>query len=258
MGVLEVWLGHSSFLFGSAPGHSFRVVPIAQRGRAPSAALPSLPGSGLPGERADKFPRRESERTGLRKLAAGGRGSRVRSHGLEAEPISPAPGFWRRQSGTRTRTLPHPNRPLSAPGRRSRIWLPKANAQLSKRPRRPTDSRAPGCLLPQPPGPPGPTPSTCGWPSPGPPGLARHAPPGPSASSARRAPQSLASAPAPSTLGPPGPAGTHLPWGCSSGHPEPRGGNGGGAGERGQRGAPGTAAAGRLVLPSRGPAQRYK
>lgn len=256
MRVLEVWLGHSSFLFGSAPGHSLRVVPIARRGRAPSAALPALPGSGLPGERADKFPRRESERTGLRKLAAGGRGSRVRSHRLEAEPISPAPGFWRGPGPEHAPPAPQPS------SQRPRATLQDLAPQ-SKRPAlqaSPKTARIPAprdvcCRSRQ--GLPGPTPSTCGWPPPGPPGPARHAPPGPSASSARRAPQSLASAPAPSTLGQPGPAGTHLPWGCSSGHPEPGGGKGG-AGERGQRGAPGTAAAGRLVLPSRGPAQRYK
>lgn len=155
MRVLEVWLGHSSFLFGSAPGHSLRVVPIARRGRAPSAALPALPGSGLPGERADKFPRRESERTGLRKLAAGGRGSRVRSHRLEAEPISPAPGFWRgpgpEHAPPRTPTvLSAP--PGDAPGPGSPKQAPSSPSVPEDR----TDSRAPGCLLPQPPGPPGP------------------------------------------------------------------------------------------------------
>lgn len=60
-GSLEGGLGHADLSFLGLHLATLRVVPNA-RGPGPSAALPSLPGRWAARERADKFPRRESER----------------------------------------------------------------------------------------------------------------------------------------------------------------------------------------------------
>lgn len=176
-------------LTGSATGHSLRVVPNA-RGPAPSAALrcPPCLGAGLPGKRTAKFPRRESERPqdGETRQRGAEREAR-RSDRLEAEP--PLPPCLGPEGGG-----PGPEHaPRSPPSQRPRATLQDLALQ-SKRPDRqapPKPTRIPVpqgviCLSLQ--GLPAPRRPHArhrrlGPPS-GPLSPARHAPPGPSASSA--------------------------------------------------------------------------
>lgn len=224
--------------WGPAPS----AVPAGALG-CPGSARPSSPKENLSG------PKTEKHGSGRQ------RGQRGRPGGERQNPLRPHAGVLeeaaQHQNTQHLAALPAP--PGDAPGSGS----PKQAPSLPSASEAHADSRAPGRSLPQPPGPPGPraalTPGTRDW---APPPRS----PGPSASSALslRAPASCISThthtPRPSRA----PPGTHLRWGCSGGQPEPGGGSGSSAGGGGQRGAPGTAAAGRLVLPSRGPAQRYK
>lgn len=226
-----------------SPGPSAALLSQPERGAA-SSAQTSSPEGNLSSPRAEK-PSRE------------GNGEVGQAKGRTL--FVPMPRFWGRQPREQNTHPAHC--PPSAPGRCSRIQFSKASAQLAKRLRNPRGFPRPGAisaaaarasrgLYARHPG-------LGPHPVPWAPCVTRPLGPAPPLRS-RRAPQPRASSPASSSLRPRGPPGTHLRWGCSGGHPEPGGGSGGGAGGGGQRGAPGTAAAGRLVLPSRGPAQRYK
>lgn len=91
-----------SFLLGSAPSHTLRVVHSV-RGSGPFADLSCPPclGARLLGERADKFPRRKFERP--RGEKPGGRRQRGQRDGpthWRQNPLCPTPGSWRRWPGT--------------------------------------------------------------------------------------------------------------------------------------------------------------
>lgn len=242
--------------------------PLSQRSsqrpgiRPPPLTCPVLPAwtLGCPGSARTSSPEENLSGPGLRSRAAEAERTARRSDRLEAEfPLPPCRGLGGGGPGLKHApppilALPEPRG--DAPGSGS----PKQSARLAKclqsprgfpRPRMFAAAAARASRAPRPA--PRAEPPPVPWAT----RVTRPLGPAPPLRS-RRALQPRASAPLPSPRLPLGPPGTYLRWGCSGGHPEPGGGGGGGAGRRGQHGAPSTAAAGRLVLPSRGPAQRYK